>query len=36
MINCLKIKVELSGERLIQFATENLVTEVLIHPQVRK
>ena len=23
-----------SGERLIQFATENLVTEVLIHPQV--
>ena len=22
------------GERLIQFATENLVTEVLIHPQV--
>ena len=26
----------ISGERLIQFATENLVTEVLIHPQVRK
>ena len=25
-----------SGERLIQFATENLVTEVLIHPQVGK
>ena len=24
------------GERLIQFATENLVTEVLIHPQVNK
>ena len=23
-----------SGERLIQFATEHLVTEVLIHPQV--
>lgn len=22
-----------SGERLIQYATENLVTEVLIHPQ---
>ena len=25
-----------AGERLIQFATENLVTEVLIHPQVKK
>lgn len=24
---------EISGERLIQYATENLVTEVLIHPQ---
>ena len=23
-----------TGERLIQYATENLVTEVLIHPQV--
>ena len=23
-----------AGERLIQYATENLVTEVLIHPQV--
>lgn len=23
----------ISGERLIQYATENLVTEVLIHPQ---
>lgn len=22
-----------SGERLIQYATENLVTEILIHPQ---
>ena len=25
-----------AGERLIQFATENLVTEVLIHTQVKK
>lgn len=26
-------EMKFSGERLIQYATENLVTEVLIHPQ---
>lgn len=27
------VEIKFSGERLIQYATENLVTEVLIHPQ---